>query len=55
MNYDVMKALNSTLVEAPKISETENDSFKRRPKLDALMNQRQADVVNQQMQMKQAN
>lgn len=48
-----MKALNSTLLEAPKMYQTENDiSLKRRSELNALMNQRLAPAVDLQMQMK---
>jgi hypothetical protein len=47
--------MNSTLTEAPKMYETENDiSQKRRSELNALMNQRLADAVDLQTQMKQA-
>ncbi len=47
--------MNTTLTEAPKMYETENDiSQKRRSELNALMNQRLADAVDLQMQMKQA-
>src|ERR1041385_4044308 len=47
--------MNTTLTEAPNIYETENDiSQKRRSELNALMNQRLADAVDLQMQMKQA-
>src|SRR6185436_7144424 len=47
--------MNTTLTEAPKMYETENDiSFKRRSELNTLMNQRLADAVDLQMQMKQA-
>ena len=43
------------LAEAPKMYETQNDiSLKRRSELTALMNQRLADAVDLQMQMKQA-
>jgi len=50
-----MKTMTSTLTEAPKMYETENDiSQNRRSELNALMNQRLADAVDQQMQMKQA-
>src|SRR5664279_1898579 len=50
-----MKALNSTVAEAPKMYETENDlSRERRSELNALMNQRLASAVDLQMQMKQA-
>ena len=43
------------LAEAPKMYETENDiPLKRRSELTALMNQRLADAVDLQMQMKQA-
>src|SRR6478736_10508270 len=50
-----MKTMTSTLTEAPKMYETENDiSQKRRSELNALMNQRLADAVDLQMQMKQA-
>jgi starvation-inducible DNA-binding protein len=51
-----MKALNRTFTEEePKLYQTENDiSLKRRSELAALMNQRLADAVDLQMQMKQA-
>jgi starvation-inducible DNA-binding protein len=50
-----MKTLKSTRAEAPKMYETENDiSKERRLELNALMNQRLADAVDLQMQMKQA-
>jgi len=46
---------NSTLLETPKMYETENDiSLNRRTELNALMNQRLASAVDLQMQMKQA-
>src|SRR5271163_2962917 len=52
---DTTKALPATLVEPPKMYETENDlSRKRRAELNALMNQRLASAVDLQMQMKQA-
>ncbi len=47
--------MNATLTEAPKMYETENDiSPNRRSELNALMNQRLAEAVDLQMQMKQA-
>src|SRR5579872_7475343 len=47
--------MKSTLAEAPTMYETENDiSQQRRSELNALMNQRLADAVDLQMQMKQA-
>jgi starvation-inducible DNA-binding protein len=47
--------MNTTLAEAPAMYETENDLPKdRRTQLNALMNQRLADAVDLQMQMKQA-
>src|SRR5580692_9934023 len=50
-----MKTLNDKLAEAPKMYETENDiSVKHRSEMNALMNQRLADAVDLQMQMKQA-
>jgi starvation-inducible DNA-binding protein len=50
-----MKTLKSTPAEAPKMYETENDiSKERRTELNALLNQRLADAVDLQMQMKQA-
>ena len=50
-----MKASISKLAETPKMYETENDISKnRRSELNALMNQRLADAVDLQMQMKQA-
>jgi len=45
----------ASLPETPKMYETENDiSKERRSELNALMNQRLADAVDLQMQMKQA-
>ena len=50
-----MKTSNTKLAESPKMYETENDiSLKRRSELNTLMNQRLADAVDLQMQMKQA-
>ena len=50
-----MKTFKSTPAEAPKMYETENDiSKERRTELNALLNQRLADAVDLQMQMKQA-
>jgi starvation-inducible DNA-binding protein len=50
-----MKTLNSNRAEPPKMYETENDiSKERRTQLNALLNQRLADAVDLQMQMKQA-
>src|ERR1041384_4272453 len=47
--------MNTTVTETPKMYETENDiSQKRRSELNALMNQRLADAIDLQMQMKQA-
>jgi len=47
--------MNTTLKEAPKMYETENDISKnRRSELNALMNQRLAEAVDLQMQLKQA-
>ena len=47
--------MNATLTEAPKMYETESDiSQNRRSELNALMNQRLAEAVDLQMQMKQA-
>jgi starvation-inducible DNA-binding protein len=47
--------MNTTLTEAPKMYETENEiSQARRSKLNALMNQHLADAVDLQLQMKQA-
>src|SRR5574340_313761 len=47
--------MNTILTDAPKMYQTENDiSPKRRSELNALMNQRLADAVDLQMQMKQA-
>ena len=47
--------MNTTLTEAPKMYETENDISKnRRSELNALMNQRLAEAVDLQMQIKQA-
>ncbi len=49
------KSSADEMTEAPKMYETENDiSQKRRVELNALMNQRLADAVDLQMQMKQA-
>jgi starvation-inducible DNA-binding protein len=46
---------NNSLIEPPKMYETENDISKgRRTELNALMNQRLASAVDLQMQMKQA-
>ena len=45
--------MNAKLTEAQKVYETENDiSRKRRSELNALMNQRLADALDLQMQMK---
>jgi len=50
-----METLNGTRTEAPKMDETENDiSKERRSELNTLLNQRPADAVDLQMQMKQA-
>ena len=50
-----MKAATTKIAEAPNMYETENDiSLKRRTELNTLMNQRLADAVDLQMQMKQA-
>src|SRR5213596_2425764 len=47
--------MNTIVTEAPKMYETENDiSQKRRSELNALMNQRLAEAIDLQMQMKQA-
>src|SRR5213083_1276942 len=47
--------MNTPLTEAPKMYETENDiAEQRRSELNALMNQRLANAVDLQMQMKQA-
>lgn len=47
--------MNATLAESPKMYETENDiSQNRRSELNALMNQRLADAIDLQSQMKQA-
>ena len=52
---DSMKASTNKTTEAPKLYETENDIPQpRRVELNALMNQRLADAVDLQMQMKQA-
>ena len=49
------KASTDDVAEIPKMYETENDISKsRRSELNALMNQRLADAVDLQMQMKQA-
>lgn len=50
-----MKAATTKIPEAPQMYETENDlSLQRRTELNTLMNQRLADAVDLQMQMKQA-
>src|SRR5712671_5494170 len=50
-----MKPLTKNIVEGPKMYETENDIPQaRRLELNGLMNQRLADAVDLQMQMKQA-
>lgn len=50
-----MNASNSALSKADRMYETENDiSQKKRAQLNTLMNQRLADAVDLQMQMKQA-
>src|SRR5213595_2422472 len=50
-----MKTSTRNTVEIPKMYETENDiPEQRRSELNALMNQRLADAVDLQMQMKQA-
>ena len=50
-----MNILNTILTEAPTMYETENDiPLNRRTELNALLNQRLADAVDLQMQMKQA-
>ena len=50
-----MKTSTKNTVDAPKMYETENDIPQpRRLELNALMNQRLADAVDLQMQMKQA-
>src|SRR5881628_2914875 len=50
-----MKTSTKNTMGAPKMYETENDiSPERRSELNALMNQRLADAVDLQMQMKQA-
>jgi starvation-inducible DNA-binding protein len=50
-----MKTSSRNTVDAPKMYETENDIPQpRRVELNALMNQRLADAVDLQMQMKQA-
>ncbi len=50
-----MKNRIADLPEAPRMYETENDiSLQRRTELNTLMNQRLADAVDLQMQMKQA-
>jgi starvation-inducible DNA-binding protein len=47
--------MNTTLTEAPKMYETENEiSQARRSELNALMNQRLADTVDLQLQVMQA-
>src|SRR5438874_2893505 len=47
--------MNTPLTEAPTMYETENDiSAQRRSELNALMNQRLADAVDLQTQLKQA-
>jgi starvation-inducible DNA-binding protein len=50
-----MKSVADKTSKAPKMYETENDiTQQRRSELNALMNQRLADAVDLQMQMKQA-
>jgi starvation-inducible DNA-binding protein len=50
-----MEIVNNTFTQAPKMYETENDLPRnRRSELNILMNQRLADAVDLQMQMKQA-
>src|SRR5271163_3503340 len=50
-----MKLVAGNTSKAPKMYETENDiTQQRRSELNALMNQRLADAVDLQMQMKQA-
>jgi len=50
-----MKTTTAKLAAASKMYETENDiSQKRRSELNALMNQRLADAVDLQTQIKQA-
>ncbi len=50
-----MKTMTAARAVMPKLYETENDiSQERRAELNALMNQRLADAVDLQMQMKQA-
>src|SRR6267378_223222 len=50
-----MKTTTAKLAAAPKMYETENDiSQERRSELNTLMNQRLADIVDLQMQLKQA-
>ena len=50
-----VKKTTDEIAEAPKMYETENDiSLQRRIELNALLNQRLADAVDLQMQMKQA-
>jgi starvation-inducible DNA-binding protein len=50
-----MKAATNKIAEGAKMYETENDiSLQRRTELNTLMNQRLADAVDLQMQMKQA-
>src|ERR1700678_600273 len=51
----IMKQITTKIAETPKMYETENDiSLKQRSELNVLMNQRLADAVDLQMQMKQA-
>src|SRR5438034_9015644 len=50
-----MKASTNKRTEAPKLYETENDIPKEaRAELNALINQRLADVIDLQLQLKQA-
>jgi starvation-inducible DNA-binding protein len=50
-----MKTTTTKTTEAPQMYETENDIAKgRRAELNALMNQRLADAIDLQAQMKQA-
>jgi starvation-inducible DNA-binding protein len=54
-NYQFMNTTIPNFIESPKMYETENDQPEnRRSELNLLMNQRLADAVDLQMQMKQA-
>src|SRR5689334_24747584 len=55
LSKDDMKTTTAKIASMPTMYETENDiPQKRRAELNALMNQRLADAVDLQLQMKQA-